>query len=259
MWNSHSGDVGEEKQASPETDHPKAEGWISPHNCCFLPLTKDNELKFQHRQNPWDLGGCTKGCPAFAQPTSVKWCHPQKHLWRTRVSEIWVTAWSHGCWITVSKEATSDEKGGHDSTTGVSTGLSWTGSFTEGLIICHCVLKGEVLIQKIFKHQCNFRHVIQLCNTSLHQVQLVPVSSTGSGQAHKWPWSVVPCGRPPWMEMQLSVLCLICQQGTSLFPAACSLSGTPATSHQAWGKLRKTKSYNCGWWNILFWGDDTGT
>lgn len=108
---------------------------------------------------------------------------------------------------------------------GVWTGLSWTGSFTEGLIICHCVLKGEVLIQKIFKHLCNFKHTIQVCNTCpLHQAQLVPVSSPGSGQAHKWHWNVVPCGRPPWVEMQLSVLCLICQQSTSL-PAACGLSG----------------------------------
>lgn len=84
VCNSHSGYVGAEKQASPEMDHPKALGWISPHNCCFLPLTKDDELKFQHRQNPWDLGDCLKGCPVFAQPTSVKSCYPQKHLWRIR-------------------------------------------------------------------------------------------------------------------------------------------------------------------------------
>lgn len=85
------------------------------------------------------------------------------------------------------------------------------------LIICHCVPEGEVLIQKTFKHLCNFKHIIQVCNTSpLHQAQLVPVSSAGSDQAHKWHQSVVPCGRPPWMEMQLSVLCLICQYSTSL-------------------------------------------
>lgn len=255
VCSSHSGYVSGEKQASPETDHPKALGWISPHNCYFLPLTKDDELKFQPKiPGIW-----------VAALRDVRFLH-SPHLWsdvtlKSASEELEIINLNYSMITQMlghcKQRGNLWWKCGHDSTAGVWTGPSWTGSFAQGLIVSQCVFEGEVLIKKIFKHLCNCRHIIQVCNTSLHQVQLVPASKTGSG--HKWHNRCCALWDTTMMEMQLSVLCLICQQSTSLLPAACGLSGTPAISHQAWGKIRKTKSCNCAWFNILFWGDDIRT
>lgn len=55
--------------------HLKAQGWIFLQKCCFSPLIRQEDLEFQHTQNPWLSGGCIKGLLPFARPMFSRWHH----------------------------------------------------------------------------------------------------------------------------------------------------------------------------------------
>lgn len=117
---------------------------------------------------------------------------------------MWLTAWSHKCWVGVTKGATSDRVDGGDATAGVWAGLSWTGSFTGRTPHVALYPWGRSPNNSMSLNICAtlttwFRYVtLVLCiHHSWCQSAALVVAGCRNGTGN-----VVPHGRPPWVEVQ---------------------------------------------------------